>query len=200
MKRAAHRRGFTLIEMLVAVAVIAIVAGLAVPNFFAQQRRAELGGRSRELVAAINLARGEAATGRDVPGLAGVPVVQTGIRFVSPSEYQVFVDDDNDSSNVTLLRAIALDGSGGSQPGGGLLSGKGGTTVRIESVTIGGVTEAPPSGIEFRFRRNGTLTMPVDVSGFSNAIDATIRLRDPQTDQERVVDVTFAGQATIDIR
>ncbi|HJL41689.1 MAG TPA: type II secretion system protein, partial [Myxococcales bacterium LLY-WYZ-16_1] len=37
------RNGFTLLEMVVVVAILAIAAGVALPSFFAQQRRAELG-------------------------------------------------------------------------------------------------------------------------------------------------------------
>jgi prepilin-type N-terminal cleavage/methylation domain-containing protein len=181
------RNGFTLLEMVVVVAILAIAAGVALPSFFAQQRRAELGGRARELVAAINLARGEAATGGPVPS-TGNAIEQAGVRFLDVSSYQVFVDEDDDAGAVDPIRVVSLDGEQG------LLSGQGGRTVEIRAVRVGGTTVNNGSAqVELRFRRNGTLTMP----GAGQAVDAEICLEDLDTGDIRRVQLTYAGQARV---
>lgn len=53
-------RGFTLLELLVTLAVLAIVLGLAVPSFQGIIQRNRLTAATNELVAAIQLARAEA--------------------------------------------------------------------------------------------------------------------------------------------
>lgn len=61
----AHRpprslRGFTLIELMVTIAIAAILMMIAAPSFVTFQRNAELTSTTNTLIAAINAARGEA--------------------------------------------------------------------------------------------------------------------------------------------
>lgn len=61
---ATHARGFTLVEMMVTVAVIAIVTAIAVPAFSKMISHNRLVSSSNEMIAALQLARAEALTRR----------------------------------------------------------------------------------------------------------------------------------------
>lgn len=52
--------GFTLIELMVAIAIFAIIAGLAAPSFVEMLRRNRIAVASNELLVALQLARSEA--------------------------------------------------------------------------------------------------------------------------------------------
>lgn len=53
-------RGFTLIELMVTIAIVSILGMVAVPSFVAFQRNSELTGAANSLLAAVNMARSEA--------------------------------------------------------------------------------------------------------------------------------------------
>src|SRR5450830_1101578 len=55
-------RGFTLIELMVVVAVAAILMAVAAPNFSAAMSSTRLGSQANDLIADLRLARSEAAT------------------------------------------------------------------------------------------------------------------------------------------
>jgi type IV fimbrial biogenesis protein FimT len=55
-----HAKGFTLIELMVTIALAAILMAIAAPSFMAFQRNAELTSFANSMVASINAARGEA--------------------------------------------------------------------------------------------------------------------------------------------
>ncbi|HQS30700.1 MAG: hypothetical protein B7X59_05230 [Polaromonas sp. 39-63-203] len=58
--RFASKQGFTLIELMVTLALVAILMAIGVPSFTAYQRNAELTSFSNTLISGINAARGEA--------------------------------------------------------------------------------------------------------------------------------------------
>lgn len=58
--------GFTLIELIITMAIAAVLAALAVPSFVQYQRNSELTSLTNSLLAAVNAAKGEAMkTGRN---------------------------------------------------------------------------------------------------------------------------------------
>lgn len=58
--RMAVPRGFTLIELMIAIAVLAILLGLAVPSFNDATLSSKLGSHANSMIASANLARSEA--------------------------------------------------------------------------------------------------------------------------------------------
>jgi type IV fimbrial biogenesis protein FimT len=62
-------RGLTLVELLVALAILAIVTTTAVPGFLEFARRNQLASQSNQLVSALHLARSEAVRRSTTVGL-----------------------------------------------------------------------------------------------------------------------------------
>jgi type IV fimbrial biogenesis protein FimT len=94
--------GFTLVELLVTIAIAAIVVTLAVPGMAAMVRNAQLSGNANQLVTALHLARSEAVK-------RGQRVVVRRVLADSDWEagWRVFVDSDRDDifdGGETVLR------------------------------------------------------------------------------------------------
>ena len=110
-------KGFTLIELMVTVALVAILMAVAVPSMTTFQRNAQLTSFSNTLLSAINAARGEAMK----RGRYAMVVPSDGSNW--SSGWVVFVDIDRSqayeaSNDVTLLTRdatpsyLALDANG----------------------------------------------------------------------------------------
>ena len=110
-------RGFTLIELMVTIAIVAILMVVAVPSFITYQRNSELTSFSNTLLASINAARGEAMK----RGRYAMVVPADGLLW--SSGWVVFVDVDgartyNIATDVTVLVAppppsyLLITGSG----------------------------------------------------------------------------------------
>ncbi len=114
------QRGFTLMELMVVLAVVGVIMGIAVPNFGLYIRNSRLTGAANDLLASVTMARSEAIK-RQVPVAVcatddpnqGTPACNGG-PF---SAWVVWVDADNDwvpDNNVNepvLERHPALDAS-----------------------------------------------------------------------------------------
>ena len=83
-------RGFTLIELMVVVAMVAVVAGVAVPSFQITIARQKLSGTASELMASAMQARSEAIKHNQQTILA--PLVTTDWS----KGWRVYVDTDTD--------------------------------------------------------------------------------------------------------
>ncbi len=114
------QRGFTLMELMVVLAVAAVIMGLAVPNFSLYIRNSRLTGAANDLLTSVTLARSEAIK-RQIPVAvcatddpdAATPACNNG-PF---GAWVVWVDADNDwvpdnnANEPVLERHPALDAS-----------------------------------------------------------------------------------------
>ena len=98
--------GFTLIELMVTVAIAAVLLVVAVPSFVSFQRNSELTSATNSFVAAINAARGEAMK----RGMNAMLVPSTGTDW--SSGWTVFVDQDRsgtlNTGDLTVIQQPAL--------------------------------------------------------------------------------------------
>lgn len=97
-------RGFTLIELVVTIAIVAILMVVAVPSFTTYQRNSELTAHANSLLAAINAARTEAMK----RGRYAMVVPTDGVNW--SSGWVVFVDIDRSqvysaATDVTIFVA-----------------------------------------------------------------------------------------------
>ena len=96
--RSAHHdtSGFTLTELLIVIAIAAVVAAVAVPSFKTTSRNMAVRGAANELISGIQFARSEA-----------IRINQTVSLTLNGRTWQVFVDTNGNNirdSNEALLR------------------------------------------------------------------------------------------------
>lgn len=98
--------GFTLIELMVTIAIAAILLMIGVPSFVAFQRNSELTSATNSLVAAISAAKGEAMK----RGLSAVVIPRIGSDWTTG--WTVFVDANRNQSleatDTVVMRQGAL--------------------------------------------------------------------------------------------
>ncbi len=119
MRRPRRPRGFTLIELMVTLAIAAILMFLAIPSFVSYQKNTQLTSAANSLLAAINAARGEAMK----RGMNAMVVESTGNGSDWTQGWVVFVDKNNDreyinTDDITVLTqtkvpsGISITGTG----------------------------------------------------------------------------------------
>lgn len=162
------RRGFTLIELMVVVAVIAVGAAIATPYFWGVVKRQRLSSATRFTVSELRRARSMAIARARFP-LRGTAerAESAGLRVASPTVLVLFADADTTTGNSNEsdlsrfdLRNVEADGT-------------------IELVT-------PAAGEIIRFGRDGSTR------------GTEIVLRDTMTGQERAIEITAGGQFLMD--
>lgn len=139
------KRGFTLLEMIVVVSLIALMAAIAIPWFGRLQRENRLSNLTREMLVQVRRARAEASSGRVLD--PGPPIVRTrasGVRIVSETQYELFVDPDNVAANGNEVTIDTID----------FLANTPNTQVRITS---------PAADTTIRFRNDGTAIGAQDI-------------------------------------
>ena len=108
-RRPAEARGFTLVELMITVAVIGILAVVAVPAMTDMINNSRLRGQSEEVTAALQLARSEAVRRNQritaCAAASGTTCAASATRFV------VYWQDPGNAANTEMVREISMPGS-----------------------------------------------------------------------------------------
>ncbi len=87
-----HARGFTLIELIMTMVVLAIAAAIAIPNFTTQIRNNQSRALGEEFATALNFARSEAIKRGQFVSICASDNAQTGCASDWTNGWLVFVD------------------------------------------------------------------------------------------------------------
>lgn len=194
--------GFTLIELVVSISIIALVTGIFLANYSSANRRSDLTMTAQKMVTDIRLAQnyGLGLSRYGLSGSTNVPAGGWGVHFdltnYGNTKYLIFADDDGDSTfdagednvsygaQVTSLPAnIIID----SLTVGTVV----GTSVGFSTQTKSDITFLPPDPIT-------TINSPNNYSedpATNKQVD--IILKDLKTNNIKTVRVNYLGLAEV---
>lgn len=139
--RPATRRGFSILELVTVMAIVAVTIALSMPLFARTQRRDDLRRAARSLIGDLNRARSLAASGYRTnvspPWAPTDRSVNAGVTIVSPNTYALFIDRDGTTDGDEI-------------------------TVAVMSLPNFMTITSPLPGQEIRFRPNGTVVAPAN--------------------------------------
>ena len=177
----ALHRGFTLIELMVTLALVVILMAFAAPSFSAFQRNSELSSFANNMVASINAARGEAMKRGRRAMVVPTNATDWGSGWV------VFVDINNDAayssgSDVAIATAVptpsylTVTGNGSAAPGT--------PYIMFDSSGFPKLTSGGFGALTFTIKRNDVDTSQQDEQTRRIVISSTGRVRTckPSTD------------------
>ena len=181
MNRRPKSRGFSLIEVMIVISIIAVVAAIAIPGLHQSMRKQRVRTETRLLMSALREARGIALSRTSVPGLQCIGAGNggsgggggtaydclpktIGLRLTSPTSYEIVAQVPG---NEVILQIVDLREQ---HPD---------TEVSIES---------PPPTTIVRFTGQGTL---------ASAAPPFV-IRDLSTDEVHTINVTLAGSVSIE--
>lgn len=185
MKRLASE-GFTLIELMVTVAMVAVLLSLAAPSFARMMASNRMATQTNELTAALNLARLEAVRrGQSVAFRADVD----GIKF--ESGWRIFTDADSNGAPGGPVTAV--DGTDIRESGGAL--GGNTTITRVtRSGVFGSYTYADSTAADKRYVVfNSRGANSANIAAFFKVCD----LNDTAV-KGRIVQVSTVGKISLD--
>jgi prepilin-type N-terminal cleavage/methylation domain-containing protein len=103
----ASRRGFTLVEIIVAVSIVALIAALTIPAMSRSTKKSQLRSAARVALESIKQARTAAGSGTSI---GGVGITRFGaFAVLSATRYGVYIDVDSTPSNGTEQMVKVVD-------------------------------------------------------------------------------------------
>lgn len=146
MKR--RHMGFTMIELMVTIVVVAILAVLAIPSFVDQLARRRLEGAATDLATDLQFARSQAVSSR---GDARLRTTSTTSYVIDNAAGTVTYKSVSLPAGVTISNGITvtydhLRGAAASAQTFGLASSQTSATMRVDVNAMGRVTLCSPSG------------------------------------------------------
>jgi len=175
--RLRDKKGFTMIELLIVVAIIAVTAAVAIPNIISWIPTIRVNSAARDLVSEMQLARMKAVSERN----------NYVITFdTSTNQYSIYDDGDNDGAEASeLVKTVDVDTDySGIQFG--YVAGKNPSNDDITGSVQFGATSSP---IRETFIPNGTANLMGSVY-----LIPTEDIAGSRRDRQRAITVILTGR------